>query len=121
MQRHAHVEGSRRVGPQLRMQGPLSSDGGSDGAGSGGKGGLNGVTDRLEQHAPMSLDLSTQQREVAINSVRHRQSVSLPQRRAALDIGEEEGDGAGGEFGHDPFQSLSSTWCRPIVAYEQNA
>jgi hypothetical protein len=45
---------------------------------------------------------------------------SRSQSGAALDVGEEEGHGAGWEIGHDPLQSLGGTWCCPIVAREEN-
>jgi hypothetical protein len=39
---------------------------------------------------------------------------------AALDVGEEKGDGARGKIGHDPLHGLSWTWFCPIGAYEEN-
>ena len=54
MERHAHPQGSRRVGPGLGLQSPLSSDGSRDGVGSGGKGRLDRVPHGLEQHAAMA-------------------------------------------------------------------
>ena len=56
---------------------------------------------------------------MACDSRGHRHLVLLPERGAALDIGEEEGDGAGGEIGHDPLQTLGGTWCCSIVAWEE--
>jgi len=35
---------------------------------------------------------------------------------AGLDVSEEESDGAAGEIGHDPLQTLGWTWFYPIVA-----
>jgi hypothetical protein len=35
---------------------------------------------------------------------------------AARDVGEEKGDGAGGEVGHDPLQTLGWMWFGTIVA-----
>ena len=40
----------------------------------------------------------------------------LPARGTALDFSKEEGDGAGGEIGHDPLQTLGWTRCCSIVA-----
>jgi hypothetical protein len=39
------------------------------------------------------------------------------------DFCDEEGDGTGGEIGHDPLQTLGGMWCLPIVArgYEDHA
>jgi hypothetical protein len=38
----------------------------------------------------------------------HRLAVPLSQLRRSLDVGEEEGDGAGGQIGHDPSQCIRS-------------
>jgi hypothetical protein len=103
MQRHPCMKGSRRVGPLLRLQGPLGRDGGSNGTGSGGKGSLDRVTYGLEEDAAMSLDGRTEKGEVALNGGGHCLPVPLPQRGAALDVSEEKGDGAAGEIGHEPF------------------
>ena len=48
----------------------------------------------------MGLDGRTQQREVAVDGVRHSRPVPLPKRGAPLDVGEEESDSAGWQFGH---------------------
>ena len=64
----------------------------------------------------VSLDGRPQEVEVALDRGRHRRPVPLPERGAALDVGEEEGDGAGGEIGHDPLQTLGWMWYCPIVA-----
>jgi hypothetical protein len=94
------VSARSRPPPILGKEGTLPRYGGSRCLGSGGKGGLDGVPHGLEQHAAMGLDPVMQKREVAINRVRHRLSVPLPARGAAFAVGEEEGDGAGGEFDH---------------------
>ena len=47
---------------------------------------------------------------------RHRRPITLPRSRRAFHVSEEEGDGAGGEIGHDPLQILGWTWFWPIVA-----
>ena len=52
----------------------------------------------------LSLHGCVEQVEVALDGGRHRYLVSLPERGTALDVGEEEGDGAGGKIGHDPTQ-----------------
>ena len=64
----------------------------------------------------MRLDSRIEQSDVALDGRGHRRPVPLPERGAALDVGEEEGDGTGGEIGHDPLQTLGGTWCVPIVA-----
>ena len=43
------------------------------------------------------------------------------QVRAALDVREEEGDGAGGKIRHEPLQTHGWSWCCPIVARESYA
>ncbi len=40
----------------------------------------------------------------------HRHLVPLPERSAAFDIGEEEGDGAGGEIGHVRSKDPGPSW-----------
>jgi hypothetical protein len=100
MQRHAHVQGSRRIGPRLRLQCPLRLECRGDGAGSGGESRLDRITHRLEQHAAMSRDGSTKKGEVALDSSRHRRPILLPERGAACDVGEEEGDGAARQLRH---------------------
>jgi hypothetical protein len=37
---------------------------------------------------------------MTLNRGCHRRPVALPERGAALDVGEEEGDGAAGKIGH---------------------
>jgi hypothetical protein len=46
------------------------------------------------------VDDGIEQGEVPLNRHRHRLPIPLPERGTALDVGEEEGDGAGGEIGH---------------------
>ncbi len=50
----------------------------------------------------MGLDRGTQQAEVPLDGRSHRGVVLLLERCTAVDVGEEEGDGAGGEIGHRP-------------------
>ena len=65
--------------------------------GRGGEGGLRRIADGLEVDAAVGLDGRIEQGEVALDRGRHRRPIPLPERGAALDIGEEEGDGAAGE------------------------
>jgi hypothetical protein len=53
---------------------------------------MDGNADRLEEGSVMGLDGSAQECQVTIDSDRHRAAVRLPERGAALDVGEEEGD-----------------------------
>jgi hypothetical protein len=46
------------------------------------------------------VDDGIEQGEVPLNRHRHRATIPLPECRAGLDVGEEEGDGAGGQIGH---------------------
>src|SRR5829696_4817048 len=64
----------------------------------------------------MRLDSSLEQLDETLDGFRHGLPIPLPQRGAALDVGEEESDGPRWEIGHDPLQSLGLTWCCPIVA-----
>src|SRR5215207_5540032 len=58
-----------------------------------------------------SMDLHTG--KVAFYGGTHRCSVPLPQRRAPLDVGEEEGDGARGEDAHGPCLDVKTeVWAR---------
>ena len=49
----------------------------------------------------MDFDSSVQEGQMTLDSCRHGHLVPLPECRAALDVGEEEGDGAGGQIRHD--------------------
>jgi hypothetical protein len=64
------------------------------------------VADRAAHLGVQMLDL-LEQRLIEIDGYRHRHL--LPARGTPLDIREEEGDGAGGEIGHDPLQTLGGT------------
>ena len=103
VQRHADPQGADVCSGQgSAAQRPLGSERGGDGIRCRGEGRLHGIADRLEEHAAVGLDGRAQQGEVALDRGRHRRPVPLPQRGAALDVGEEEGDGAGGKIGHGP-------------------
>jgi hypothetical protein len=62
----------------------------------------------------MRLDRRIKQGDVTFNGRGHRLPVPLSALGAALDVGEEEGDGAAGEIGHDvrsaPLCKLRSRW-----------
>jgi hypothetical protein len=49
----------------------------------------------------------------------HGGAIPLAECGTALDVGAEEGDGAGGEIRHDPLQMLGEMSFRPIVAWEE--
>jgi hypothetical protein len=63
---------------------------------------LHRIANDLEEHAIVGLDRRAQEREVALHGIGHRSPVPLPERGAALDVGEQEGDGTAGEIGHRP-------------------
>jgi hypothetical protein len=56
--------------------------------------------------AAMRLDRGVEQGYVPLDGCRHGRPVPLPQRSTPLDVGEEEGDGAGGEIGHGLLKTL---------------
>ena len=62
--------------------------------------GAEGVAAGLEHVALLIADAMAQQRIVARECRAHRRSVSFPQARAALDVGEHQRNGAGGEVCH---------------------
>ncbi len=105
MHRHPNSKRAIHRGPALRCQRPLCIEGRGYGIRSGGEGGLDGIADGFEEHAVVCLDCCPQERVVALDRRRHRRLVLLPERGAALDVGEEEGDGAGGEIGHGASQN----------------
>lgn len=61
----------------------------------GDEGGAEGVADRLEDVAAVDRDDVTQQGVMALESDLHGRTVALPQIGAALDVAEQERDGAG--------------------------
>ena len=124
MQRHAHVQAIHHF-PFLGEQRALGVERGGDGGRGGGKRGLHCVADRLEVDAAMGRDGRIQKREMALNGRRHCRPVPLPELGAALDVGEEEGDGAARQVSHWPFPSvlprtrLVTIVARAICDYEQ--
>jgi hypothetical protein len=63
----------------------------------------------------LSLHGCVEQGEVALDCCPNRYGITLPVLGTALNVGEKEGDGAGREIGHDPFQKLSWVSFYPIV------
>jgi hypothetical protein len=61
---------------------------------------LDSIPDGLEMHTIVGLDDLSEYSQVVRDGSRHCYSVSLPALGAPLDVGEEEGNGAGGEVGH---------------------
>jgi hypothetical protein len=58
----------------------------------GREGGPDRIADHLVEDAPVGPDRCAEQKEVAVHSDVHGRLVLLPERGAALDVGEEEGD-----------------------------
>jgi hypothetical protein len=102
VQRHAHPNRSGQR-PGFRGNRLLRRNRGGKRVGSGGEGGLHGVADDLEAIPVMGGDRRVEQLEMAVDGEAHRRLVLLPERRAAFNIREEEGDGAGRKFWHGPF------------------
>jgi hypothetical protein len=100
VQRHPHPERTD-LAPILYKECPLSIESGRNGLRGRRKGGLHRIPDGLEVGPPMRLDRGIEQGNVTLDCSCHRLPVPLPERSAALDVGEEEGDGAAGEIGHD--------------------
>ena len=91
MQRNPHADRAQWP-PILDEQGSLGGEGSGDGLRGCREGRLDGVADNLEENRSVRLDGLSEQDEVALDGVRHRRSVLLPALRAALDVGEEEGN-----------------------------
>jgi hypothetical protein len=58
----------------------------------------------------MRGDRGVKQDDLTLDSNGHRLAIPLPERGTPLDVSEEEGDGTGGEIGHDPIP-----YVRPAV------
>jgi hypothetical protein len=106
VQRHPDLQRLYGIGPGCGQKGSLGIERRGDCGWGRGESRLASVPHGLEQHAAMGLDRGTQELEVAIDRFCHRLLVPLPERGAPLDVGEEEGDSATGEFGHGPLQTL---------------
>ena len=104
------VSGSSISGPRLRCQRPLGIERRGDGVRGGGEGGLDRVaTTVLKSTPPWASMAARRSWKWRSTAGRHRLLVPLPERGAALDVGEEEGDGAGGEIGHGPLPTSLHT------------
>ena len=103
--RHPHSQ-RPQITPVLPPQGELGGDGGGDGVRNRREGCLRGIPNRLEEDAVLSGDGFAKECEVALDGGRHRVPIPLPERGAAFDIREEEGDGAAGKWGHRPSPDI---------------
>ena len=81
--------------PILDRDGPLDRDSGIQRVPGAGEDRAKGVAHRLEDDPAMGLDRRAQERVVPLERHPHRLGLPLPTLGAALDVGEEEGDGTG--------------------------
>ena len=61
---------------------------------------MGAIADGLVEDAVVGVDEALEDGQVPIDGLPHGGPVPLPQRGAALDVGEEEGDGAGWQPDH---------------------
>jgi hypothetical protein len=94
MQRHAHPQRASRS-PRFGVQRTLHSERGGQPVGGTREDRMHAIADRLENHTALRIDRLPQHRIVARKGRWHRPRVLLPQLRAAFDVGEQEGEGAG--------------------------
>jgi hypothetical protein len=100
MQGHAYAE-RLELPPIPSQEGTLSVEGSRYRVGSGGERGLDGVTNDFVEHAVMRLDCLPEQGNMSSDGDGHGGAITLPESGAAFDIGEEEGDGAARQLGHN--------------------
>src|SRR4030095_4402066 len=99
VKRHAHAE-LRPFGPRFAMQRPLRLERRGKRIGRRVERRAEGVATRLEDVTVVIGDAVAQQRIVARERGAHRLGVRFPEPRAALDVGEEQRDGAGRNVCH---------------------
>ena len=80
--------------PIFGKQGSLSVKGGGHRVGSRRESSLDGITDYFVEHAVVRLDCLPEQGNLSIDRGHHSVAITLPERGAAFDIGEEKSDGA---------------------------
>ena len=94
VQPHAHFDRSRM--PRFVLQAALCIERGVERIAGRVERGAKGIADDLEDMAVVRLDRFMQNRMMAREEGGQFGRILLRQRGAALDVGEEEGDGAGG-------------------------
>ncbi len=101
---HAHPQigeiGIERA-PILGGEGYLGVECGGEGVVGVGEGGAKRIAHRLEHMPAVGLDCRAQDLVVADEGCRHGLALLLPALGGAFDVGEQEGEGAGGEGVHD--------------------
>jgi hypothetical protein len=94
-----------KLPPIFSQESTLSVKGGGQRVGSGGESSLDRITDHFVEHAVMRLDCLSEQGNMSSNGGGHSGAITLPERGAAFDIGEEKSDGAARQLGHGaPFR-----------------
>ena len=105
VQRHPHAQWPDLLWPRLAAAAPAAQRAAAATAsGAVGKAACTASPTILNSTPPCASMAARKQRQMALDGSRHRHPVPLPERGTALDVGEEEGDGAGGQIGHDPLQ-----------------
>ena len=98
VQGHADFEGEACGGAGGdTAQALLRLEGGFEGHGSGGEGGAESIADGLEDGASIGLDGGAEEGVVASEGEAHSVGLFVPEASAALDVGEKERDGSGGQ------------------------
>ena len=92
-----HADANRRLAPRLAGEGVLGGQRSAHARRDGVKGGAERVAHDLENVAAVRLDRDPQDLVMPGERDPHRLGVPLPEPRAALDVGEEKGDGTGRE------------------------
>ena len=93
VQPHPHPQGSG-LGPGLLHQPALASQAGAHRLGCGPEDGHQAIAGGLDHLSAGIRHRSEQDRVVALQRTLHRLRKALPQASAALDVGEQEGEGA---------------------------
>jgi hypothetical protein len=99
VQDHANSDATRDL-PRLVVQRPLGIERRGHGVGSAREDRTELVAHSLEDIAAVRLDCVSQEPFVTGERIGHLATVLLPEEGAALDVGEEKGDRAGGQVGH---------------------
>ena len=84
---------------EVRGQGLLGRSGGMVRTACTPEGGPYGIANGLEVDAAVRRDRGAEKRDVVRDCALRRRPVALPEHRAALDVHNEEGDGAAGAVG----------------------
>ena len=100
VQGHADLQGAQQA-PVFVGQGALRLDRGEDAIERRGECGLDGVANGFEPKAMVRPYCLIEECEMPLGGGEHRRSVVFPTPGAALDVGQEEGDGAAWQLAHE--------------------